>query len=141
MCIYRKLMIVVVLWAVFGATNVLAQPHVHGHSSDHQNQVASPFDQNKQAQSLHCQLKGHTHLGFCPHSQLDKNKIYLPHISIDCGGSRSGTIPRVQSFSSDFAELGFLFPDHPEPGNKLAPQVFLSFFRFIEALDPPPQVL
>ena len=101
----RNLMIGLLLWAVFGISNAFAQSHEHGHN--HQNQVTSPFDKNKQTTSTHCQLKGHTHLDFCPHSILDKGQNNPLRISADCGGKTSGSIPNTQSFSTDFSEVGF----------------------------------
>jgi hypothetical protein len=134
-----KIMLCMLLWGLLGATNALAQGHQHEHHAHHNNQ--SPFEQNKPSQSLHCQLKGHTTLDFCPHSKPESSENNLPSISVDCGGKTSGAIPSVSSFSNDFAEIEFLSPSHYVPVNKLAPSTSNFYHRFIESLDPPPRLI
>jgi hypothetical protein len=132
----------IILWALLGATNALAQEdHQHRHHAGHDSSIASPFDSVKNDKSLHCQLKKHSHIGFCPHSETSKDQSNSPQISVDCGGKTSGALPNVQSFSTDFAEMNFILPTPHKPENKLVLSKLFPFQRYSDLLDPPPRVI
>ena len=139
MSFMRSILIAVLMWALFGATNALAESHHHGDHQHHQSPVISPFDGPKGVQSLHCLLRGHNHRVFCPHSKPDRSQT--TNIATDCGGKTSGSIPSTISFSKDFAEMDFLLLIHHAPGKKLAPSILLYFHRFTDVLDPPPRFI
>jgi hypothetical protein len=135
----RNLLIGLMLWAFLGATSAYAGSHAHGHH--HHDQVVSPFEKNKQTQSLHCQLKKHAHIDFCPHSTSSKDRSNFPQISVDCGGNTSGAIPGAQFFSHDFAEMNFILPAPHKPENKLVLSKLSPLHRCSDSLDPPPRVI
>jgi hypothetical protein len=141
MFIKRNWMVGLMLWALLGATNAYAQAHTHAHHSHDHSQITSPFDKDKSTQSLHCQLNGHKHLGFCPYTKSDSNKGNLPTLSVDCGGKASGTIPNVASFSNDFAEIELLSSNHFRSKYNLTSSTIPLFHSFIDSLDPPPRAL
>jgi hypothetical protein len=136
MSLTRNILIVVVVWALFGATSALAKPHVHG---DHQHHTVSPFDEKKEVRSLHCLLRDHNHQGFCPHSKPERSQT--AHIATDCGGKTSPSIPNTTSFSNDFGAAIFLTLNHYSPDYILAPSNIPSYQRYIDSLDPPPRIL
>ncbi len=133
----RNILIVVLVWALFGATNAMAKPHMHG--EHHEHQTVSPFDGKKDAPSLHCLLRSHTHQGFCPHSKPERSQT--AKIAADCGGNTSGAIPNSTSFGSEFADASATPLTHSSPDEKLTPIVLMSYHSFIDSLDPPPRVL
>ena len=136
----NKLMILVLAWILFGASNALAKAHDHGQHQHHQNTIVSPFKENKkEVQSLHCVLKNHANQGFCPHSKPDRSQT--TSITVDCGGKTTPSTPNTISFSTDFGEAGFLLRSHYSPDEKLTPIVFISYHSFIDSLDPPPRIL
>lgn len=135
----RNILLVVLVWALLGTTNALAQAHQHGDHQHQQNSVVSPFDSPKGIQSLHCLLRGHSHQVFCPHSKPDSAQT--TNIATDCGGKTSGAIPNSTSFSSEFAEINFLSLIHHSPGTKLAPSIVRLYLRFTDSLDPPPRFI
>jgi hypothetical protein len=141
MCIKRNLMIGLLIWAVFGATNAFAQAHEHGHHSHHQMQMTSPFDKDRLTQSLHCQLKGHANLGFCPHSLSGKDKSTSFSISPDCGGTPIGSTTSTQFSSNDLAETIFLLPLPHTPEYILVLSKTFPFHRYSDSLDPPPRII
>jgi hypothetical protein len=139
MSLMRNILIVVLVWALFGATNAMAKSHIHGDHHQHQTTTVSPFAGKKEVQSLHCLLRAHTHQGFCPHSKPERNQT--AQIATDCGGNASGAIPNSTSFGSEFAEASATPLIQSSPDEKLTPIVLMSYHRFIDSLDPPPRVL
>jgi len=139
MSLMRNILIVVLVWALFGTTNALAKSHVHGDHHEHQTTTVSPFDGKKEVKSLHCLLRSHTHQGFCPHSKPERSQTAT--IATDCGGKTTPSIPNNTSFSNDFGAAGFSLQSHYSPDEKLTPIVFMSYHRIIDSLDPPPRVL
>ena len=135
----RNLFIGLMLWAFLGANSAYAGSHAHGHH--HVDKVASPFEKNKQTQSLHCKLKKHAHIGFCPHSTSSKDQSNFPQISVDCGGKTSGTVPSASSFSIDFAEMNSILPVPHKPESKLVLSKLFPLHRYSDSLDPPPRVI
>ena len=135
----RNILIVVLVWALFGATNAMAKPHIHGNHHHHQTTTVSPFDGKNEAPSLHCLLKAHTHQGFCTHSKPARSQT--AQIATDCGGNTSGAIPNSTSFGSEFAEASATSQIQTSPDEKLTPIVLMPYHSFIDSLDPPPIVL
>ena len=136
MSLMRNILIVVLVWALFGTTNALAKAHVHGDHHAHQTTTVSPFDAKKEVKSLHCVLKGHTHQGFCPHSKPERSQTAT--IATDCGGKTTPSIPNATNFGSELAETYFFSLIHISPENKLTPTVSSLYHRFTDSLDPPP---
>lgn len=139
MSLNRKLLIVLLVWALLGASNALAKSHQHGDHQQHQPTIVSPFDAGKEVRSLHCLLKGHTDRVFCPHLKTDRGQT--ASIATDCGGKASGPIFNAASFSNDFAEMSFFSLIHHSPNEKLTLTFLLAYHRFADSLDPPPRVL
>ena len=135
----NKLMILVLAWILFGASNALAKAHDHGQHQHHQNTIVSPFDVEKEVPSLHCIIRAHTHQGFCPHEKSERNQI--AQIATDCGGKEATAIPNSTSFSNDFSETSFLELSHYSPDTIMASSQIPSYHSFIDSLDPPPRVL
>jgi len=52
MSLTKNILIVVLVWALVGASNVLAKSHVHGDHHQHQITTVSPFDGDKEDRSL-----------------------------------------------------------------------------------------
>lgn len=136
MPLMKNILIMVLVWALFGATNALAKPHMHGDHHEHQITTVSPFEGKKDAPSLHCLLKSHTHQGFCPHSKPERGQTAT--IATDCGGKTTPSIPNTTNFSSELAEMHFFLLIHISPENKLTPTVSSLYHRFTDSLDPPP---
>ena len=139
MSLTKNILIVVLVWALLGASNILAKSHVHGDHHQHQITTVSPFDGDKEDRSLHCLLRSHTHQGFCPHSKPERSQT--ANIATDCGGKTTPSIPNTTSFSNDSGEASFLTLNHYSPGKMLVPSEMLSYHRFIDSLDPPPRAL
>ncbi len=139
MSLMRNILIVVLVWALFGATSALAKPHMHGDHHQHQTTSVSPFDGKKEDRSLHCLLRAHTHQGFCPHSKPERSQT--AHIATDCGGNTSGAIPNSTSFGSEFVEASATPLIQISPDERFTPIVLMSYQSFIDSLDPPPIVL
>lgn len=135
----RKLLLVVLAWALLGTSNALAKAHDHGNHQHPQSTIVSPFDGEKEVRSLHCVLRSHTHQGFCPHSKPERSQT--ANIATDCGGKTTPSIPNTTSFSNDSGESSFLTLNHYSPGKMLVLSEMLSYHRFIDSLDPPPRVL
>lgn len=141
MILLRNILIVVIVWALLGATNALAKAHDHEDHSHHQGHMVSPFEAKKEAPSLHCLLRSHNHQGFCPHSNPGKNQNTPISIAADCGGKTSGALPGTSSFQNDFAQAIFIPLKLGSSNTLLISSKFSSFSRFIDALDPPPRVI
>ena len=139
MSLTKNILIIVLLWALFGASNALAMAHDHGQHQHPQSTIVSPFDAKKEGQSLHCVLRGHSHQDFCPHSEAERSQTDT--IASDCGGKTNPSLPNTTSFSGDFGIASFLLLNHSASGNKLAPLNIAFHHRFIDSLDPPPIIL
>ena len=139
MSLKNKLMILVLLWVLLGASNALAVAHDHSQHQHHQGTIVSPFDGKKEVRSLNCLLKGHTHQNFCPHSKPERSQTAT--IATDCGGKTSSAIPGSASFYSDFAETRSLWLNPHSPNEKLTPILVTHYQRLIDSLDPPPRIL
>jgi hypothetical protein len=137
---FKKILLLVIL-ALFllGAKNAIAKAHDHGQHQNHQESIVSPFDIDKEVQSLHCLIRSHTHQGFCPHAKPERNQT--ARISTDCGGQTTPTIPNTASFSNDFGETSFLALSNYTPDKILASSHISSYHFFIDLLDPPPRAL
>ena len=136
----KKILLSVVLALVLlVSNNALAKAHDHGQHQNHQESIVSPFDIDKEVQSLHCLIRSHTHQGFCPHAKPERNQT--ARISTDCGGQTTPTIPNTASFSNDFGETSFLALNHYTPDKILASSHMSFYHFFIDLLDPPPRAL
>ena len=133
----RNLMIGVLAWAFFGASNVLALSHQH-----HQKKIVSPFDEKKEAKSLHCQLKGHIHFGFCPHSIPDKSLAAPIRIAGDCGGRTPEAIPSSSSIIKNLF-VSSAFNANPVLHSSKIMMEILPFYDFLlpDQLAPPPRFI
>jgi hypothetical protein len=135
----RIIFLMVLVLAILGTNNALANAHNHGQHQNHQYTIVSPFDIDKEVQSLHCLIRSHTHQGFCPHAKPESNQT--ARISTDCGGQTTPTIPNTTSFSNDFGETSFLALNHYAPNKILVSSHISSYRFFIDLLDPPPRAL
>ena len=139
MSLLRTLILGVIFWVLLAPTSVLAQSH--NHEGHHQKEITSPFESNKEKISLHCLLKLHAQMEFCPHSNSVKDKSTPVTIASDCGGKNSGGLLNAISFNYDFTEVipisivtndltsGFNFDQLPPS------------FRLNDSISPPPKVI
>jgi hypothetical protein len=139
MFLKRKLLLVILAGTLFSANNALAKAHDHGQLQNHQNTIISPFDSGKEVRSLHCHLITHTHQGFCPHSNSERNQT--AYIATDCHGKTTPAIPNTTSLSNNFGGTSFLALIHDSSDKMLLPSDMLSYHFSIDLLDPPPRAL
>jgi hypothetical protein len=139
MFLKNKLLLVFFAWALLSSNNALSKAHDHGQLQKHQDTIVSPFDSKKEVRSLHCLMRTHTHQGICPHSKSESNQTV--YIANDCGGKKTPTIPNTTSFSNDFGKMSFLTLTHYSSDKMLTPSHMLSYYCFIDSLDPPPRAI
>ena len=88
MSLLRTLILGVIFSVLLAPTSVFAQSH--NHEGHHQKEITSPFETKKEKKSLHCLLKLHAQMEFCPHSNSLHDKSVPVTIASDCGGKTSG---------------------------------------------------
>ena len=126
-------------FVIFGASNVMANPHNHGAHQNHLDSIISPFDSQKKYVSPHCLLMNgaHNQTGKCPHSKSKKDKT--TRIGFDCGGKKSGAIPNTSSYNSDYVESYLNRLVYPLQAENISTTSMLLHIQFIDLLDPPPR--
>ena len=136
---------VLLAWCIalmfFGASEALANNHDQGNHQQHLGSIVSPFDSHKKFVSPHCLLMTGTHRqkGKCPH--ISTNRYKTTQIALDCGGKRSGAVPKTSSHSSDYVDT-YLNPlVYPLQDKQISFIAFLSYEQFINLLDPPPRFI
>ena len=139
MSLLRTLILGVIFWVLLAPTSVFAQSH--NHEGHHKKEVTSPFEAKKEKKSLHCLLKLHAQMEFCPHSNSLHDKSVPVTIASDCGGKTSGSLPNIASFNYDFAEVTSLLLITNGLKSALAPDQFSSNQHFNKSISPPPRTI
>jgi len=137
--INKILLVFLTAFVIFGASNVMANPHNHGAHQNHLDSIVSPFDRQKKHVSPHCRLMNGAHhqTGKCPHLKAKKDK--QTRIAFDCGGKTSGAIPNTSSYSSDYVESYLNRLVYPLRAENIPTTSMLLHIQFIDLLGPPPR--
>ena len=141
MLLKKVLLVWSIAFMVFSASEALAKNHDQGLHQRHLGSIVSPFDSHKKLVSPHCLLKrgAHHQKVKCPHSVT--NRVKTTQIALDCGGKRSGAVPKTSSHSSDYVDT-YLNPlVYPLQDKQISFIAFLSYEQFINLLDPPPRFI
>jgi hypothetical protein len=136
MNLLRTLILGVMIWVFLSPASVFAQSH--NHEGHHQKEITSPFETKKEKKSLHCLLKLHAQMEFCPHSNSLHDKIPVT-IASDCGGKTSGAVPNIAAFNYDFAEVNSLLLIKNGLKSALTPEQFSPNQYFSKSISPPPR--
>jgi hypothetical protein len=139
MSLLRLLITGVLFWVFLNPAIVFAQSH--NHEGHHQKEITSPFETKKEKKSLHCLLKLHAQMEFCPHSNSLHDKSVPVTIASDCGGKTSGSLPNIASFNYDFAEVTSLLLITNGLKSALAPDQFSPNQNFNKSISPPPRTI
>ena len=141
MLLKKVLLALSIAFVFFGASEALAKNHDQGHHQRHLGSIVSPFDSHKKFVSPHCLLMTGTHhqKGKCPH--ISTNRYKTTQIALDCGGKRSGAVPKTSSHSSDYVDTNLNPLVYPLQDKQISFIAFLSYEQFINLLDPPPRFI
>ena len=139
MSLLRLLITGVLFWVFLNPAIVFAQSH--NHEGHHQKEITSPFETKKEKKSLHCLLKLHAQMEFCPHSNSLHDKSVPVTIASDCGGKTSGSLPNIASFNYEFAEVTSLLIITNGLKSALTPDQFSPNQHFNKSISPPPRTI
>jgi hypothetical protein len=139
MSLLRTLMLGVIFVVFLNPASVFAQSH--NHEDHHQKEITSPFETKKEKNSLHCLLKLHAQMEFCPHSNSLNDKSVPVTIASDCGGKTSGALPNITLFNYDFAEVISVLLITNGLKSALTPEQFSPNQHFNKSISPPPRTI
>ena len=139
MSLLRTLIMGVMFWVFLNPANLFAQSH--NHEGHHQKEVTSPFETKKDKITLHCLLKLHAQMEFCPHSNSLHDKSVPVTIASDCDGKASGALPNIASFNYDFAEVTSVLLITNGLKSALTPDQISPNLHFNKSISPPPRTI